>query len=58
MQVRAVEDLLSLTRELKEAWLFGQLDTLGTSKMMVKTGEDAAAVGEMLGGLLKEGQQV
>jgi len=27
--VRAAEDILSLTRALKEAWLFGRLDTLG-----------------------------
>ncbi|KAI9782318.1 MAG: hypothetical protein M1816_001931 [Peltula sp. TS41687] len=27
--VRAAEDLLSLTRALKEAWLFGRLNTIG-----------------------------
>ena len=25
--MRAAEDILSLTRKLKEAWLFGRLDT-------------------------------
>ncbi|KAK2743012.1 hypothetical protein FQN57_004968 [Myotisia sp. PD_48] len=27
--IRAAEDLLSLTRTMKETWLFGKLDTLG-----------------------------
>lgn len=27
--VRAAEDILALTRTLKEMWLFGKLDTLG-----------------------------
>jgi hypothetical protein len=31
LQVRAAEDILSLTRSMKEAWLFGTLDTLGES---------------------------
>ena len=29
---KAAEDLTLLTRSLKEAWLFGRLDTLGTSE--------------------------
>jgi len=31
-EVRAAEDILTLSRQLKELWLFGQLDTLGDSK--------------------------
>ncbi|GLI78805.1 hypothetical protein PoHVEF18_007126 [Penicillium ochrochloron] len=46
--VRAAEDILSLTRSMKEAWLFGTLDTLGESSQDVerneKLGEDVKAV--------------
>lgn len=51
-QIRAAEDILSLTRSLKEAWLFGQLNTLGESKVALKTDEDAKAVAEGLQSLL------
>ncbi len=51
-QIRAAEDILSLTRSLKEAWLFGQLNTLGESKVALKTDEDAKAVAEGLRSLL------
>ena len=29
MQIRAAEDILALTRTMKETWLFGKLETLG-----------------------------
>lgn len=32
MQTRAAEDILSLIRELKQAWFDGQLQTVGTSQ--------------------------
>ncbi len=41
-QVRAAEDILSLTRILKETWLFGKLQTVGTSEAEKRA--DAAAV--------------
>ncbi|RHZ43181.1 RNA polymerase II mediator complex head subunit MED22 [Aspergillus thermomutatus] len=57
--VRAAEDILSLTRTMKEAWLFGKLDTLGEDEADVKRREqlesDAAAIQRAIaeGGLLK-----
>lgn len=41
-QVKAAEDILSLTRVLKETWLFGKLQTVGTSRAE----EDAEAAAE------------
>ena len=32
IQTRAAEDILSLIRELKQAWFDGQLQTIGTSQ--------------------------
>ncbi|RJE25080.1 hypothetical protein PHISCL_02615 [Aspergillus sclerotialis] len=34
--IRAAEDILSLTRTMKETWLFGKLDTLGEDERDVK----------------------
>lgn len=51
--MRAAEDILSLTRSLKEAWLFGRLDPLGASSVVGKTDEDARAVAEGLERLVK-----
>ncbi|EYE91675.1 RNA polymerase II mediator complex head subunit MED22 [Aspergillus ruber CBS 135680] len=57
--VRAAEDILSLTRAMKETWLFGKLDTLGEDERDVKRREelegDAEAVQKVIeeGGLLK-----
>lgn len=48
------EDILTLTRQMKELWLFGPLNTLGESRVHEKTEEDAKAVAEMLERLLKE----
>ncbi|KAK0511705.1 hypothetical protein JMJ35_006278 [Cladonia borealis] len=42
--VRAAEDILSLTRELKESWLFGKLQTVGTSEAEKRAEEAAAQV--------------
>lgn len=41
-QIRAAEDILSLTRILKEAWLFGKLQTVGASE--AETRAETAAV--------------
>ena len=41
-QIRAAEDILSLTRILKEAWLFGKLQTVGASEAETRA-ETAAA---------------
>ncbi|KAK1139545.1 hypothetical protein N8T08_000685 [Aspergillus melleus] len=57
--VRAAEDILSLTRTMKETWLFGKLDTLGEDEADVKRREkleqDAGAIQKAVedGGLLK-----
>jgi len=44
--------MLVLTRALKEAWLFGQLNVIGQSGAGVKTDEHARAVAEGLQKLL------
>ncbi|KNG82697.1 putative cell cycle control protein Cwf15 [Aspergillus nomiae NRRL 13137] len=57
--VRAAEDILSLTRTMKETWLFGKLNTLGEDESDVKRREelerDADAIQKAIeeGGLLK-----
>ncbi|KAJ9299714.1 hypothetical protein DTO271G3_2598 [Paecilomyces variotii] len=57
--IRAAEDILSLTRTMKETWLFGKLDTLGEDERDIKRREqlekDAVAVKQAVeeGGLLK-----
>ncbi|KAJ5207359.1 hypothetical protein N7491_002008 [Penicillium cf. griseofulvum] len=55
--IRAAEDLLALSRLMKELWLFGKLDTLGEDERDVqrreKLEEDVKAIQEALdGGLL------
>lgn len=58
-QVRAAEDILSLTRSMKETWLFGKLDTLGEderdAKRREETEQNADAVKSTIegGGFLK-----
>lgn len=47
-QIRASEDILTLTRQMKEMWLFGQLNTLSESHAEEKTEEDARAVAALL----------
>ncbi|TVY54496.1 hypothetical protein LSUE1_G010088 [Lachnellula suecica] len=46
--VRGAEDLLRLSRELKELWLFGSLRDVGEGEGEGKIDEDAAKVGEIL----------
>lgn len=45
--VQAAEDLLALTRSLKEAWLFGQLGS-GFDGDTAATDADAVVVGKIL----------
>ena len=47
-QVRAAEDILSLTRILKEAWLFGKLQTVGGSEAETRAEAAAAEVATVL----------
>ncbi|PGG99913.1 hypothetical protein AJ80_09268 [Polytolypa hystricis UAMH7299] len=57
--IRAAEDILALTRTMKETWLFGKLDTLGEDERDVKRREkleqDVAVVKEAIekGSVLK-----
>lgn len=51
--IRAAEDLLSLTRQMQELWLFGQLDTLGKSVVEEKTEADARRVAELIQTLVR-----
>jgi len=51
--VRATEDVLTLTRQMQEMWLFGQLDTLGRSKLERETEEDARIVQALLGTVVR-----
>jgi hypothetical protein len=47
-QVKAAEDFQALIRQLQEMWLFGQLDTMGESKVQQQTDENAKVVAELL----------
>jgi len=51
--VRASEDLLQLTRELKELWLFGPLRGIKEGEGEGKMDEDSTKVGQMVEALLK-----
>lgn len=55
-QVRAAEDILALTRVLKEAWLFGKLDAVGTSQLEERTELASRKVVEGLVRLAGEGR--
>ncbi|KAI4108258.1 MAG: hypothetical protein L6R37_001131 [Teloschistes peruensis] len=46
--IRAAEDILSLTHVLKEMWLFGKLDTVGTNEAEARAEESAKGVQEGL----------
>ncbi|EGD87213.1 hypothetical protein H112_05749 [Trichophyton rubrum D6] len=50
--IRAAEDILSLTRTLKETWLFGKLETLGEDERDIQRREqlekDVEAVRDMI----------
>ena len=54
VQVRAAEDLLQLTRELKEMWLFGPLRGIGEGEGEGKMDDDSQKVGVMVDALLKK----
>lgn len=54
MQVRSAEDLLSLSRSLKEMWIFGKLDTLrGEDNGKEQLDGDVKAVAEGLDRVLR-----
>lgn len=57
-QIKAAEDILTLTRSMKEMWLFGKLDTLGENERDVQTREkleeDVKAVAANLDRLIKD----
>ncbi|KAL3480727.1 surfeit locus protein 5 subunit 22 of mediator complex-domain-containing protein [Aspergillus californicus] len=61
--IRAAEDILSLTRIMKETWLFGKLDTLGEDESETKRREelerDAAVLQRVIegAGVLKPAKQ-
>ncbi|KAL9002737.1 MAG: hypothetical protein Q9188_004356 [Gyalolechia gomerana] len=46
--IRAAEDILSLTRVMKEMWLFGKLQTVGTNEAEERAEESAKGVEEGL----------
>lgn len=46
--VRSAENILTLTRILKESWLFGKLQTVGGSEAERRAEGSAVAVGETL----------
>ncbi|KAL8825107.1 MAG: hypothetical protein Q9170_007928 [Blastenia crenularia] len=46
--IRAAEDILSLTRVMKEMWLFGKLQTVGTNEAEARAEESANGVEEGL----------
>ncbi|KAL8891269.1 MAG: hypothetical protein Q9205_002403 [Flavoplaca limonia] len=46
--IRAAEDILSLTRTMKEMWLFGKLETVGTNEAEERADESARGVEEGL----------
>lgn len=47
-QILAAEDVQTLIRQLEEMWLFGQLNTVGDSKVQQQTDQDAKAVADLL----------
>ncbi|KAI9369603.1 mediator complex, subunit Med22 [Aspergillus egyptiacus] len=61
--IRAAEDILSLTRIMKETWLFGKLDTLGEDESETKRREqlerDAAVLQKVIEekGILKPARE-
>ncbi|RDL30173.1 uncharacterized protein BP5553_10451 [Venustampulla echinocandica] len=52
--VRAAEDLLQLSRELKEMWLFGPLRGIGEGEGGETIDEDSKKVGEIAEALLRK----
>jgi len=56
--VQAAEDLLKLSRELKEMWLAGPLREIGEDEEDDKMGEDAKVVGEMVNAILQSASEL
>lgn len=52
--IRAAEDILSLTRMMKEMWLFGKLQTVGTDKGEKRAEESAKGVEKGLRKLMED----
>ncbi|KAF2456359.1 mediator complex, subunit Med22 [Lineolata rhizophorae] len=52
--VRIAEDVLALTRQMQEMWLFGKLKTVGQSEAEKRTEENARVVTELLRKLTEE----
>ncbi|KAF2163379.1 hypothetical protein M409DRAFT_26415 [Zasmidium cellare ATCC 36951] len=46
--IKTAEDVQTLIRQLQEMWLFGQLNTLGESKVQQQTDENAKVVADLL----------
>lgn len=63
IQIRAAEDILTLTRSMKETWLFGKLDTLGEDESETKRREqlesDAGVIQKVIedAGVLKAAKE-
>ena len=53
--VGTVKELLVLTRQMKELWLFGSLDTMGKSGAVEQTENDAQVVAGLVQELLTSG---
>ena len=54
-KVRAAEDILSLTRSMKETWLFGKLDTLGEDERDIKRKEQIEQDADVVKSAIEEG---
>lgn len=54
-QIRAAEDILALTRTMKETWLFGKLDTIGEDERDVKRREKLEEDVKAVKGAMGEG---
>lgn len=56
-QIRTCEDILALTRQMQELWLFGQLKTLDKNDIQARIDGDAKEVAEMLAVLVGGNQE-
>lgn len=52
LQIRTSEEILTLTRQMQELWLFGQLKTLEKSDVQGRIDGDAKEVAELLAKLV------
>ncbi|KAI4731910.1 hypothetical protein E4T49_00335 [Aureobasidium sp. EXF-10728] len=55
--IRTSEDILTLTRQMQELWLFGQLKTLDKNDIQARIDGDAKEVAEMLAVLVGGDQE-